>query len=79
MPAHTFQRVGLYAYASEANRRAADVDQRYLQLLAAGRAENNFAPVARGSGISKPSAVRRRALLSCALASRRVSAIGTTS
>ena len=33
MPAHIYQRVGRYADASEANRRAAAADQRYLDLV----------------------------------------------
>lgn len=33
MPAHIFQRVGRYADASEANRRAIDVDRRYLDRV----------------------------------------------
>jgi tetratricopeptide (TPR) repeat protein len=33
MPAHIFQRVGMYAEASEANRRAIAVDEAYIQAL----------------------------------------------
>jgi tetratricopeptide (TPR) repeat protein len=33
MPAHIYQRVGRYADASEANRKAAEVDEKYLQLV----------------------------------------------
>jgi tetratricopeptide (TPR) repeat protein len=33
MPAHIYQRVGRYADASEANRRAAEVDEKYLTMV----------------------------------------------